>query len=206
MRLAVLTLAISVLIAEGAKPRWRGLRRYKLCRRGQYAGDPALSCVAWLIGLPAGLCASWSVLEPTGRAGRVSACKVARPAHSRSIAQGEVLVISRQDVLIDALLVGRSARRCLFVELRSGPAPAALPATVEALSADADAFSPRSQGWVLGPTGPADYDRCIRSTRASSESAANRASRHGPPGHLRGISARGREHRAALRRVGSPSL
>jgi hypothetical protein len=151
--LAVLTLAISVLIAEGASAMAR-LRRYKLCRAASMLA--ILPChVAWLIGLPAGLCA-WSVLSrPDVRAAFQG--KVARP-HSRSIAR-EVLVIAG-GCLIGALLVGALlVGAYLWSSARS--APAALPATVEA-PAPTPTIAPRSQGWVLGPTGPALTDAFAR--------------------------------------------
>jgi tRNA A-37 threonylcarbamoyl transferase component Bud32 len=145
--LVALTLPISLLIAAGgsamARLQWCGL-----CRAASILA--VLPChLAWLIGMPAGLCA-WTVLNRAEvRAGFQG--KESRTRFNKLERNGLVIAIG---CLIGVLLIG-----AYF-----WPPALEMPAAVPTTPAPAMPLRVplRSEGWILGPAGPALTDEFAR--------------------------------------------
>jgi hypothetical protein len=151
---AVITLFISLLIAAGASSMAR-LERYRLCLAACILA--VLPChIAWLIGMPAGVCA-WTVLTRSevqaafqGKGARKRAHELARDG--LAIAVG---------CLIIALSIGASlwlsAGTAQLDAPATVPSPPPAPAPWTDTVPDPNTLAPgiETRRWIVGPSGPA---------------------------------------------------
>ncbi len=148
---AALTLMISLFIAAGGSAMAR-LRSYGLCRAASILA--ILPChVAWLLGMPAGVCA-WTVLSrPDVRAafhGKTSRTR------SRSTAFNALVIIAAAFLIGALLIVVAHLWTAASTPSAASPVSAPPPSPLPLIPA-------RTRGWELGPTGPSLTDTFARS-------------------------------------------
>ncbi len=169
------------------------LQSYGLCRAASVLA--VLPChIAWLFGMPAGICA-WTVLSrPDVQAAFHGKTHRTRP---RSFALNILLLI------VVGLLIGPLSLVIAYLWMS---APSATRPRADSQSAGSPAAGdpnaiPRVGAWSDRPL----LDRHVRSISASSEIRTIRESQQNPSRRLRGIrGARSAEHRAAHRRLRPP--